>query len=239
VSVSATPTVLHFDGSVLESTVSVASQYTDAAFEASLRIDGPAGWTIEPESRPVALGPGEHTAFPLSVTPPSDAEPGMYFVRVQLPVGGDTIEDVVSVLIAAGEADELLPPPPGHEIDHHTQTRGTESSSGRPTGLEITSISESVSAVPGGTARLAVRLENRTRGRIDGEAMPVSPWGTWSFIGPYASGFGVEAGSTAEVAFDLDVPIDAEPGHWWVMVKLMWFGRVQYSATLPMVVEKP
>jgi hypothetical protein len=84
---------------------------------------------------------------------------------------------------------------------------------------------------------LRVELANTTRSRIDGEAMPVSPWGTWGFIGPYAAPFSVEAGACGEVEFDVVVPVTAEPGHWWALVKLMWFGRAQYTAAVPVVVR--
>jgi hypothetical protein len=233
VSVAATPALVRGAGTV---TVAVASQYTDTAFDGELAVLAPAGWTVEPEARPVSLEPGGHTAFPLEITPADDAEPGMYFVRVQMPLGGEVVEDVVSVLIGEDRA-ALLPPPPGVEIELGVQTQGTKSPEARATGLEIVSVSSDVTAAPGERARLVVGLANRTRGRIDGEAMPVSPWGTWGFVGPYATGFGIEAGAEGSVEFEVEVPIDAEPGHWWVMVKLMWFGRVQYGDAVPVVVR--
>ena len=236
VSVAADPAVLVGGGEVA---VAVASQYTDTVFEGMLTVVGPQGWRVEPESRPVALEPGGHTVFPLSITPEVAVEPGMYFVRVQLgirdSVGETVVEDVVSVLI--GDDGVLAPPPPGAEIELHVQTQGTKSEAARPTGLEITSITPELTMAPGERGSLRVGLANRTHGRIDGEAMPVSPWGTWHFIGPYARGFGLEAGAEGEIEFEVAVPIDAAPGHWWAMVKLMWFGRAQYTAAVPVVVR--
>ncbi|GAA1997384.1 NEW3 domain-containing protein [Catenulispora subtropica] len=232
VSVAADPALLPGAGEV---TVAVASQYTDTVFEGLLTVAGPDGWQVEPESRPIALEPGGHTVFPLTVTPPDGAvEPGMYFVRVQLAVGETVVEDVVSVLV---DADEFTPPPPGAEIELHVQTQGTKSETARPTGLEITSITPGVTLAPGERTTLRVGLANRTRGRIDGEAMPVSPWGTWDFIGPYAIGFSLDAGAEDEIEFEVAVPADTAPGHWWAMVKLMWFGRSQYTAAVPVVVR--
>ncbi|NUR24427.1 MAG: glycoside hydrolase, partial [Catenulispora sp.] len=234
VSVAADPALLPGAGEV---TVAVASQYTDKVFEGLLTVVGPDGWQAEPESRPVALEPGGHTVFPLTITPPdggAEAEPGMYFVRVQLAVGESVVEDVVSVLIG----DEgYAPPPPGTEIELHVQTQGTKTDTARPTGLEITSITPDVTLAPGERTTLRVGLANRTHGRIDGEAMPVSPWGTWDFIGPYAIGFGLDAGTESEIEFEVAIPADAAPGHWWAMVKLMWFGRAQYTAAVPLVVR--
>lgn len=228
-----------------EVVVAVASQYTDTVFEGLLTVVGPDGWHVEPEQRPIALEPGGHTLFPLTVTPPekegdgggvSAVEAGMYFVRVQLEVGGAVVEDVVSVLIG-GDDDVYAPPPPGTEIELHVQTQGTKSDTARPTGLEITSITPELVLEPGERSTLRVGVANRTRGRIDGEAMPVSPWGTWGFIGPYAVGFGLDAGAEGEIEFEVAVPVDAAPGRWWAMVKVMWFGRAQYTAAVPVVVK--
>jgi hypothetical protein len=235
VSVAATPALLTGGGEV---SVAVASQYTDTTFEGMLTVDAPPGWAVEPESRPVALEPGGHTVFPLTVTPPdaAAADPGMYFVRVQLAVGESVIEDVISVLI---EAPEYAPPAtsPETEIELGVQTQGTRSTTARPTGLEITSLTPALTLTRGERTTLRVGLANHTRSRIDGEAMPVSPWGTWHLIGPYARPFSIEPGAEAEIEFDVSVPTTTEPGHWWALVKLMWFGRTQYTAAIPLVVR--
>ena len=222
----------------IRTTVTVASQYAEAEFISTLRVDAPPGWTVEPAGRPVALRAGGHTSFPLTISPSSGAAPGLYFVRVQLPVGDDVVEDVVTVVVPGAETDAILPPP-GDEIAHHEQNKGTTSDTARPLGLRITGMDERVAVAPGSRATLTLRLDNQASGRIDGEAMAVSPWGTWDFVGPYARGFSVEPHATGEVGFDIDVPVDAQPGHWWVMVKLMWYGRVQYSPAVPLVVTHP
>jgi hypothetical protein len=176
--------------------------------------------------------------FPLTITPSQEAvsAPGMYFVRVQLAVGESVIEDVVSVLI---DAPEYAPPAtsPETEIELGVQTQGTKSQSARPTGLEITSITPALTLTRGDRTTLRVALTNTTGSRIDGEAMPVSPWGTWDFIGPYATAFSVEPGASTEIAFEVAIPATADPGHWWALVKLMWFGRAQYTPAVPLVVR--
>ncbi|WP_194892901.1 NEW3 domain-containing protein [Catenulispora pinisilvae] len=239
VSVAATPAALTggtgWAGG--EVSIAVASQYTDTTFEGMLTVTAPEGWRVEPESRPVALEPGGHTVFPLTVAPSHEtAAPGMYFVRVQLAVGESLIEDVISVLI---DAPEYAPPAtsPETEIELGVQTQGTKSETARPTGLEITSTTAQLTLSPGEHTTLRVGVANRTRSRIDGEAMPVSPWGTWHFIGPYAQPFAVEPGAEAEIEFEVTIPATAEPGHWWAMVKLMWFGRAQYTTAVPVVVR--
>ena len=235
VSVAANPAVLNGAG---EAWVAVASQYTDTTFEGMLTVAAPDGWRVEPQARPVALEPGGHTVFPLTVTPSSAAAsaPGLYFVRVQLAVGESVVEDVISVLI---DAPEYAPPAtsPETEIELGVQTQGTKSDTARPTGLDITSLTPALTLARGERTTLRVGLANRTRGRIDGEAMPVSPWGTWDFIGPYARPFSIEPGAEGEVEFDVAIPATAAPGHWWALVKLMWFGRAQYTAAIPVAVR--
>jgi alpha-mannosidase len=239
VSVTADPTRFTAGAGPLGTTVTIASQYADAEFTGLLRVEAPYGWAVEPAERPVALPAGGHTAFPLTITPAPDAAPGLYFVRVQLPVGEDVIEDVVTAVVPGAETDEILPPPTGDEVPPREQNQGTTAETARPLGLRITRIDERIEVMPGGRAALTVGLDNQASSRIDGEAMPVSPWGTWGFVGPYARGFTVEPKSTGEVVFDVAVPADAEPGRWWVMVKLMWYGRVQYSPAVPLVVRRP
>jgi alpha-mannosidase len=232
VSVAVTPAVLTGGGEV---SVAVASQYTDTTFEGMLTVDAPEGWQVEPQTRPVSLEPGGHTVFPLTVATPAEAvTPGMYFVRVKLTTGESVVEDVISVLI---EAQDYAPSAPEAAIDLHVQTQGTKHDTARPTGLEITSLTPALDLTPGTSSTLRVGLANHTRSRIDGEAMPVSPWGTWHFIGPYASPFTVDPGTEAEIEFEVAIPATAEPGHWWAMVKLMWFGRTQYTAAIPVTVR--
>ncbi|WP_309113291.1 glycoside hydrolase family 38 C-terminal domain-containing protein [Saccharothrix sp.] len=234
VSVTAGPTVLTAGDGPLSTSVTVASQVA-AEFSGTLRVVVPEGWSATPAERPITLGAGGHTSFPVEVVPTGG--PGLYFVRVQVPVGEDLVEDVVSVLVPGGPLDEVVPPPPGPEIDHGKQIEGTTATSGRVTGLRVTDVSESVVVRPGERSVVAVTLANDSSSTVDGEAMPVSPWGTWGFVGPYAKGFSVPAGGVGRVEFEVDVPVDVEPGAWWVMVKLMWFGRVQYTPAIPVEVR--
>ncbi|XVV06531.1 glycoside hydrolase family 38 C-terminal domain-containing protein [Actinosynnema sp. CA-248983] len=234
VSVTAGPTVLTAGEGPLSTSVTVASQVA-AEFSGTLRVVVPEGWGATPAERPITLGAGGHTSFPVEVVPAGG--PGLYFVRVQVPVGEDLVEDVVSVLVPGSPLDEVVPPPPGPEIDHGKQIEGTTATSGRATGLRVTEVSESVAVAPGGRSVVAVTLANDSSSTVDGEAMPVSPWGTWGFVGPYAKGFSVPAGGVGRVEFEVDVPVDTEPGAWWVLVKLMWFGRVQYTPAIPVEVR--
>jgi hypothetical protein len=149
------------------------------------------------------------------------------------------LEDVITMVVPGGATDDIIPPPAGPELNHGDQLKGTTEDSARPLGLELSVVTESVDVVCGQKAVLTVRASSTAADGIDGEAMVVSPWGTWHLIGPYTNGFQVPAGQGAEISFEVSAPAHAQPGTWWAMVKLMWFGRVQYSPAIPVRVRLP
>jgi hypothetical protein len=240
VSVAVDPTVHRIaPGETVAATVVLASHLRDAAVESTVDVLVPAGWTADPGTRPVRLAQGGHTRFPLTVTAPADAEPGLYFARVRLAVGADLLEDVITMVVRGGAADDIIPPPAGQELDHGDQLNGTTADSARPLGLDLSVVTEAVDVACGEKAMLTVRASSTAADDIDGEAMVVSPWGTWHLIGPYTHGFHVPAGQEAKISFEVSAPAHAQPGTWWAMVKLMWFGRVQYSPAIPVRVHLP
>jgi hypothetical protein len=240
VSVAVDPTAHRIaPGDTVTGTVVLASHLRDAAVESTVDVRVPAGWTADPGTRPVRLAEGGHTRFPLTVTAPADAEPGLYFARVRLAVGTDLLEDVITMVVRGGAADDIIPPPAGPELNHAEQLKGTTADSARPLGLELSVVTEAVDLACGEKAVLTVRASNTAADDIDGEAMVVSPWGTWHLIGPYTNGFHVPAGQDTEISFEVSAPAHAQPGTWWAMVKLMWFGRVQYSPAIPVRVHLP
>lgn len=95
----------------------------------------------------------------------------------------------------------------------------------------------SVTVTPGGRATVGVCLHNRTRGEIRAELQLVSPWGTWDAIAEPIRGVALPAGGSETVTFDVVPPRDADPGRFWALVKVMWFGRCQYAPTVELVLE--
>jgi alpha-mannosidase len=240
VSVAADPTVHRIaPGGAATGAVVLASHLRDEPVESTVDVLVPAGWTADPGTRPVRLAERGHTRFPLTVTAPTDAEPGLYFARVRLPVGADLLEDVITMVVQGGAADDIIPPPAGPEINHAEQLQGTTADTARPVGLDLSVVTESVDVTCGEKAMLTIRATSFAAADIDGEAMVVSPWGTWHLIGPYTNGFHVPAGASTDVSFEVVAPAHAQPGTWWAMVKLMWFGRVQYSPAIPVRVHLP
>ncbi|MBB4951435.1 alpha-mannosidase [Kitasatospora gansuensis] len=233
VSVGLAPGLLRTDGAPVELSAVLASHLVDADLEGTAEILPPDGWQAGPRRRPYRLAAGGHLRFPVTLTPPADAGPGLYFVAVRTEYLGQQIEDVATV--ALGELPALLPVP-GPIPDGWPQAQGTKAGTGRQTGLTVETDTTTVRVAPGGRARLTLLLGNRTMGEIRGELQAVSPWGSWEIVREPVRGFRVAAGATEQVVFELTPPADLDPGRYWVVAKVMWFGRCQYAPTVELVV---
>ncbi|MFJ2866460.1 NEW3 domain-containing protein [Kitasatospora sp. NPDC087314] len=234
VSVGASPGLLRTDGEAVELSVALSSQLRDAAVEGTAVVLPPEGWTASLGSRPYRLEAGGHLRFPVTLTPPAEAAPGLYFAAVRITHDGQEIEDVVTV--AVGELPGLLPVP-GDAPEDWTAAQGTKAEAGRDTGLSVTVSDETLRLTPGGRTTLTLTLTNRTRGEIRGELQLVSPWGTWEAIADPVRGFTVPAESSTTVDFEIVVPESTDPGASWALAKVMWFGRCQYAPTVALEVE--
>lgn len=79
-------------------------------------------------------------------------------------------------------------------------------------------------------------LTNRTRGELRGELQVVSPWGSWTALDAPVRGFTLAPGERRTVGFEIAPPPDTDPGAYWAVAKVMWFGRCQYAPTVELVV---
>ncbi|MFD4658153.1 NEW3 domain-containing protein [Kitasatospora sp. NPDC058444] len=234
VSVGASPGLLRTAGDAVTLSVALSSQLRDAAVEGTAVVLPPEGWASSVGSRPYRLAPDGHLRFPVTLTPPAGAEAGLYFAAVRIEHDGQQIEDVVT--IAVGDLPELLPVP-GDTPEDWTIAQGTKATSGRDTGLDVAVSTEALYLTAGGRATLSLTLTNRTRGEIRGELQLVSPWGTWEAIADPVRGFAVPAGTSTTVDFAVTAPEATDPGSYWALAKVMWFGRCQYAPTVALVVE--
>lgn len=234
VSVGVSPGLLQTVGEPVEVSVVLASHLRDAAVEGTVSVLVPEGWTASLGSRPYRLDPDGQLRFAVTVTPPVGVESGLYFVAARTEHLGQTIEDVTTV--AVGELPDLLPVP-GDIPEDWDAAQGTTAESGRDTGLTVDVTTTSVTVTPGGRATVGVCLHNRTRGEIRAELQLVSPWGTWDAIAEPIRGVALPAGGSETVTFDVVPPRDADPGRFWALVKVMWFGRCQYAPTVELVLE--
>ncbi|MFF5210972.1 NEW3 domain-containing protein [Streptosporangium sp. NPDC000396] len=234
VGVGVSPGLLRTDGEPVEVSVVLASQLGDAAVEGSVTVLGPEGWAVSLGRRPYRLAPGGHLRFPVTLTPPADVEPGLYFVAARIEHAGHAVEDVATV--AVGDLPAVLPVP-GEIPEDWAAAQGTTAVAGRDTGLSVDMVASSLCLAPGGRASLGLTLANRTRGEIRGELQVVSPWGTWDAIAEPIRGFTLPAGGSETITFEVSVPRDADPGAYWALAKVMWFGRCQYAPTVELVVS--
>ncbi|WP_431895026.1 glycoside hydrolase family 38 C-terminal domain-containing protein [Nonomuraea sp. bgisy101] len=194
--------------------VTVASDVMDRAVEARLRLIAPEGWQVDPSDRPCWLEPGGWTGIDITATPPkNDAGPGPHPIRALLAYDGQTYEDVVFV-------------------DGH----GEPAPSNRDR-LRIELNQDSLTLAAGGRASLSATLHNDASFEIRGECQAISPWGTWSAVTPAIQEFVIPPLGHSEVRIDVTAPGDARGGQWWLVLKTMWFGHVNYSPAAEIVIE--
>jgi len=100
--------------------------------------------------------------------------------------------------------------------------------------VELAVLTPELRAAPGGQDELVVSVTSQLASEVHGEAQLVSPFGTWAMLSPPAQGFSATPAEPAMLRFGLTVPPTARPGaRWWALVKVMYFGRVRYSTSIP------
>jgi len=234
--------------------VVVASERTDGPTSGSVELIVPPGWEATPSERIYSLAPGAHVAFDATVRPAAGASPGRYFVAARIvDEGGQTHEDVVTVdyLPAAngsapdpldGERSAAL----GWAVERALTTAGDGPEPGTsdltgarhdPGGeVAVRLLDRAISVAPGERGSLRVELSNDAASEIRGEAQILSPLETWTTITPWTQGFTVEPGRRTTIEFGVEPPRDVVAGTYWALVKVMYFGRVQYSESVPVTI---
>jgi alpha-mannosidase len=96
---------------------------------------------------------------------------------------------------------------------------------------------EPVDVKAGETARLAVTVGTDAHADLAVEAHLISPWGTWEWMGPAASGVELAALGTAELSFDVAPPVWVEPGEWWALIRVGGGGQLLYSSAVKVTVR--
>ena len=231
--------------------VVVASEWTDDPAAGSVTFDAPAGWEVAPNERVFRLAAGAHLAFDATATPPTDAAGGRYFVAARVTdEAGQVHEDVVRIdYLPAGPTNgkttdtDLRSAPLYAAVARAMKPTGGEPATQPPedglaldaTGpeLEVELIDRDVRLRAGERSSIEVRLRNLARSEIRGEAQIVSPHETWPSITPWTQGFTVTPGKTTTVTFAVEPPFDSPGGTWWALVKVMYFGRLSYTESVP------
>jgi hypothetical protein len=236
--------------------VLVASERTDGPASGSVELVAPDGWDVTPAERVYRLAPGATMAFDATIRPAAGTTPGRYFVAARITEeSGSTSEDVVTIDL--GRATDGRGPRAADErsasltwaIERARATAGIAPDPGIPAALqggqelsgelEADLAADAIAVAPGATASLRVALRNLALGEIRGEAQVLSPVETWSSITPWTQGFAIDPGGKATVTFEVAPPPDAVPGTYWALVKVMYFGRILYTDSVPVRILAP
>jgi hypothetical protein len=103
--------------------------------------------------------------------------------------------------------------------------------------LEAELVDVAVHVRAGQPGRIRLALRNQVASEIHGEAQLISPHETWPAISPWTQGFSVGPGGDEVVTFVVEPPIDHPGGTYWALVKVMYFGRRLYTASIPVEIE--
>ena len=200
--------------------LTAASDCSDAVLHGRVRLRCPDGWAADPARLSFVLPPGEHLETDVLLTAPAEAVPGLYPVRAELVLTGNhssippawrqVVEDVCVVSVGDPPDDGLL---------------------------RLVSGPEPVDVSAGETARLAVTVGTDAHADLAVEAHLISPWGTWEWMGPPASGLELAARSTAELSFEVAPPEWVEPGEWWALIRVAAAGQLLYSPAVKVTVR--
>ena len=146
--------------------------------------------------------------------------PGLYPIRAELALTGhhvsmppswrQVVEDVCVVSVAAPADDSLL---------------------------RFVADPEPVDVKAGSEPRLTVSVGTDAHADLAVEAHLISPWGTWEWMGPAASGVELPARGTAELSFDVAPPVWVEPGEWWALIRVAGAGQLLYSPAVKVTVR--
>jgi alpha-mannosidase len=178
------------------------------------------------------LEPNGFAAWTVAVSALPGTPDGRYFLTARITDElGQVLEDAALVTIGeAGGPDPDLPP---EELFVRLQSDVTALAGE----ADIEVLTPAVRLAPGMSGSLEVRVASHLASQLRGEVQLISPVGTWQATGPWTQPVAVSPGGSATVRFDVTVPATAEPG-WesWLLVKLMYFGRVRYSEAVALTV---
>ncbi len=240
--------------------IAVASERTDGPSAGTVTLVLPPGWEASPPERLYRLAPGAHLEFDASIVPAARAAAGRYFVAARITdEAGQQHEDVVTIDLrpgAKGRGDgdgqnghpAAGSPSLAFAIERALRTSGIESEAegngpkdgtadgqGEDPGGELVAevLTREVRLRAGEAGEVRVALRNQALSEIRGEAQILSPHETWPAISPWTQGFAVGPGEERIVTFAVEPPYDSGGGTYWALVKIMYFGRLLYTESIP------
>ncbi|MGY0019434.1 glycoside hydrolase family 38 N-terminal domain-containing protein [Streptomyces sp. YJ-C3] len=175
--------------------------------EHAVTVRPPDGWTSSWTAGEVRLTAGGRARLPLVIDVPEGAPPGDHLVSVE----------------AAGVEDCLTVTVPGAD--------------GPPPGLDVHVPCTAVRVAPGAAAEIRAVVGNTLHGPVHGEAIAVSPYGSWRMIAERAVPLRVPARGETEAVFRVRPPMDTPPGVYWVLIKAVCRGRSAYGPAVAVTVD--
>ena len=211
-------------------TLTVASGPAGGRGEVALVVPAGLAAAVSGGALRYELGPNEFASWDVTVTALPDAADGRYFLTARIGDGlGQLLEDTALVTIgeAGGPDPDLGPEELFTRLQSDVMALADEA--------DVTLLNPALRLGPGEIGELAVRVTSRLASQLRGEVQLISPVGTWQATAPWTQPVTVEPGGGATLRFAVSVPATAAPG-WesWLLVKLMYFGRVRYSEAVPL-----
>ena len=195
----------------------------------SVELDLPAQLAVEPAG-PLRydLAPRGHASWELRVRARPGAAAGRYFLAARIrDRAGQQLED--AALVTVGE--QVRPSPGGSAAELIERYLADEQATAAE--LDISLPARELVLRPGGHGEVAVRLANGTAAGLRGEAQLVSPFGSWGQARPWTQGFAVGPGQDVTLRYSVTAAPAARHGQaWWVLIKVMYFGRVRYTEAI-------
>ncbi len=235
--------------------VVVSSERTDGPVAGSVSMIVPPGWQASPSEQAYHLAPGAHDEFESTVVPAGGAKAGRYFVAARITDdAGQAHEDVVTIDLGTtgNRARRGADPVDGsrtlaRSVERAIRTAGIgpapDPSAGWFDGLadegevggELVAepLTHEVRLTAGEKGELRVSLRNGAASEVRGEAQLISPHESWPVFTPWTQGFAVGPGEEAVVTFAVEPPYDFPGGTYWALAKVMYFGRLLYTDSIP------
>ena len=179
------------------------------------------------------LGAGQYASWDLTVRAAQGAPAGRYFLGARIgDAAGQQIEE--TVMVAIGE--KLWP---ARDLDpEDAMERMLADYAAAAAEVELVMETAGAELRPGHSGELIVTVTSHLASELRGEAQLVSPFGTWEILEPATQAVVVSPSQSTRLSFRVSVPATARPGsHWWALVKLMYYGRVWYSQSIPVTVS--
>jgi hypothetical protein len=239
VAVHFTPTRVTLDGDTPgRLRLSVACGPEPAAGEVELVI--PDGLLAEIDGAPAAGAPVRYdlpgdtfATWDVAIRAVPGTADGRYFVAARIRDRlGQQLEDAALVTVGEpGGPDASLPPEElFFRLQSDVQALADE--------VDLEILTPEVRLAPGESGELAVRVASQLASPLRGELQLISPIGSWQATAPWTQAVDVPPGGEATRSFAVTIPATATPG-WesWLLVKLMYFGRVRYSRAVGLAVS--